>query len=131
LKNDKNKKNNENFIFNITLKQLCSFFSALGIKEYNKEINTLIKELNNHKFIKIINILFQKKEAFNFLLSITSKDCRNIQELAGEVHGGNNQNFLSIEELLTIEKIVESFEDIEQQIKDENNKNKNEDEINI
>ena len=83
----------------------------------------------NKRIIKIINILFQKKEAFNFLLSITSKDCRNIQELAGEVHGGNNQNFLSIEELLTIEKIVESFEDIEQQIKEENNKNKNEDEI--
>ena len=47
--------------------------------------------------------------------------------MAGEVHGGNNQNFLSIEELLTIEKIVEIFENIKKEIK--NNINKNEDEI--
>ena len=39
----------------------------------------------------------------------------------------NNQNFLSIEELLLIEKIVESLEYIKNEIK--KNKNKNEEEI--
>ena len=43
--------------------------------------------------------------------------------MAGEVHGGNNQNFLSIEELLNIEKIVETFENIKKQISDKLKKN--------
>ena len=60
-----------------------------------------------------MNLLLQKIEALDFLLSTTSQDCRNLQELAGEVHGGNNQNFLSIEELLTIEKIIESLKAIQ------------------
>ena len=126
--NDKNKKNEININNNIFI----SFLSALGIKEdtiYNYKIDNIIKEIKNKKFIKIISILCKNSDALDFLFSITSKDCRNIQELAGEVHGGNNQNFLSIEELLTIEKIVESFELIKNQILDKKNNNKNEDEI--
>ena len=46
------------------------------------------------------------------MLSITSKDCINIQEFAGEVFDGNNQNFLSLEDLRFIEKLVELFESI-------------------
>ena len=126
--NDKNKKNEININNNIFI----SFLSALEIKEdtiYNYKIDNIIKEIKNKKFIKIISILCKNSDALDFLFSITSKDCRNIQELAGEVHGGNNQNFLSIEELLTIEKIVESFELIKNQILDKKNNNKNEDEI--
>ena len=111
---------------------ILSFLTSCGIKEdmiYNTDIDKIIQDLNNKKFIKIINNLCSKLEALNFIFSISSQDCRNIQELAGEVHGGNNQNFLSIEELLTIEKIVESFEYIQSEIKNEKNKNKNEDEI--
>ena len=105
-----------------------TFLSSLGIKEeiIYKNINNIIKEIMNKKFIKILNLLYKNSEAINFLFSITSQDCRNIQELAGEVHGGNNQNFLSIEELLIIEKLVESLEFIQTEIKnglDENKKN--------
>ena len=113
LKYDKNNKKENNKINNNNIKQLIIFIKSLRIKKdnlYNRELNDLIEELKNNTFIKIINNLFKNKEAIDFLFSITSQDCRNIQELAGEVHGGNNQNFLSIEELLLIEKIVESFE---------------------
>lgn len=58
--------------------------------------------------------LLEKNEEFYFLLSTSTKDCRNIQELAGEVHGGNNQNFISIEELLALEKLVEVIENIKE-----------------
>ena len=98
IKSEKNEINNNNILlFN-------SFLSSLGIKEeiINKTINDIIIELNRQKFIKILKLLFKNLEAFDFLFSITSQDCRNIQELAGEVHGGNNQNFLSIEDLLII-----------------------------
>ena len=134
LKHDKNnkKENNEinNIINNINFKQFISLIKSLGIKQdnlNNHELNDLIEEIKNNQFIKILNNLFKNKEAIDFLFSITSQDCRNIQELAGEVHGGNNQNFLSIEELLLIEKIVESFEYVKNEIK--NNKNRNEEEI--
>ena len=130
VKHDKkeNNENNENNNSSIALIFLILF--SQGIKEEminNMEINVLIDEIINSKFIKMINILFKNLEALNFLFSITSQDCRNILELAGEVHGGNNQNFLSIEELLPVEKLVESLEYIDNEIK--NNKNQNEDEI--
>ena len=120
LKYDKNNKKENNKINNNNIKQFIIFIKSLRIKKdnlYNRELNDLIEELKNNTFIKIINNLFKNKEALDFLFSITSQDCRNIQELAGEVHGGNNQNFLSIEELLLIEKIVESFEYIKNKIK--------------
>ena len=120
LKFDKNNKVENNEINNITNKLIISFLNALGIKEdiiYKNNINNLIEKINNTKFMKIINILFQNKEALDFLFSITSQDCRKIQELAGEVHGGNNQNFLSIEELFLIEKLVESLEYIKNELK--------------
>ena len=120
LKHDKNNKKENNEIINNSIKQFISFIKSLRIKTdnlYNRELNDIIEELKNNTFIKIINNLFKNKEAIDFLFSITSQDCRNIQELAGEVHGGNNQNFLSIEELLLIEKIVESFEYIKNKIK--------------
>ena len=94
---------------------------------YNNEI--IINEIEKNKIFKIINILSTKKEALDFLLSITSQDCRNLQELAGEVHGGNNQNFLSIEELLTLEKIVETFENIRKEIKTLKNKDDDENKV--
>ena len=98
LKHDKNNKKDNNEIINNSIKQFISFIKSLRIKTdnlYNRELNDIIEELKNNTFIKIINNLFKNKEAIDFLFSITSQDCRNIQELAGEVHGGNNQNFLS------------------------------------
>ena len=73
-----------------------TFLSSLGIKEeiIYKNINNIINEIMNNKFIKILNLLYKNSEAINFLFSITSQDCRNIQELAGEVHGGNILIFL-------------------------------------
>ena len=95
-----------------------------------ENINNIINEIMNKKFVKILNLLYKNSEALEFLFSITSQDCRNIQELAGEVHGGNNQNFLSIEELLIIEKLVESLEFIQTEIKNGiDDGKKNEDKI--
>ena len=101
LKHHKNNKKENNEInvnnLNINFKQFISFIKYLGIKQdnlYNHELNDLIEEIKNNQFIKMLNNLFKNKEAIDFLFSITSQDCRNIQELAGEVHGGNNQNFL-------------------------------------
>ena len=121
---------------NSIMQMLDTFLSSLGIKEeiIFKNINNIINEIMNKKFIKILNLLYKNSEAINFLFSITSQDCRNIQELAGEVHGGNNQNFLSIEELLIIEKLVESLEFIRAEMKkglDEEKKNKDKIIINI
>ena len=130
IKQDKNNKQENNDNNNSSLLFIISLLSSEGINEEminNKEINALIEAIIKSKFIKIMNILFKNVEALDFLFSITSQDCRNILELAGEVHGGNNQNFLSIEELLPVEKLVESLEYIDNEIK--NNKNKNEDEI--
>ena len=45
------------------------------------------------------------------------------------MHGGNNQNFLSIEDLLNIEKIVETFENVKKQISNETNKDTNNKEL--
>ena len=113
-KNKKTNKNNKNF----TIQELISFLSFVNItKEMIYENEKIMNEIEKNKFFIIINLLSRKKEALDFLLSITSQDCRNLQELAGEVHGGNNQNFLSIEELLTLEKIVEIFENIRKEIK--------------
>jgi len=95
-----------------------------------EDLNNALNEINNKKFIKILKLICKNQEVLNFLFSITSQDCRNISELAGEVHGGNNQNFLSIEELLIVEKIVESIEFVKAEIKKIlDNYNKNEDEI--
>ena len=55
------------------------------------EIKDFIIEINNMKIILIIKKLYNNLEALDFLLSHTSKDCRNIQEFAGEVNGWNNQ----------------------------------------
>ena len=129
LKKKGRKKKNKKSKNTINIMQMFdTFLSSLGIKEeiIYKNINNIINEIMNKKFIKILNLLYKNSEAINFLFSITSQDCRNIQELAGEVHGGNNQNFLSIEELLIIEKLVESLEFIQTEIKnglDENKKN--------
>ena len=101
-----------------TLELFSDFSSFLGINEslyLKKESKEILKEIEDKKFIKIIKLL-ENEKAFNFLLNINSQDCRNLQELAGEVHGGNNQNFISIEELLNIESIVETFESIKKSI---------------
>ena len=94
-----------------------------------QEIKIIIKEIEEINLIKIVKKLLENEEAFNFLLSISSQDCRNLQELAGEVHGGNNQNFLSIEELINIEKIVEAFEIIKNTIENVKDKNLGDKEI--
>ena len=116
-----------------------SFYSNLyDIKDYERNINNqsiifgfiYLPKYNTteENFRKLFFLLFysitfpkeklfellKKKEEFYFLLSISTQDCRNIQELAGEVHGGNNQNFISIEELLSLEKIVETIESIKE-----------------
>ena len=91
---------------------------------FNFHENYLISHLENEKVFKIINLFSQKLEALDFILSTTSQDCRNLQELAGEVHGGNNQNFVSIEDLLTVEIIVENFETILNEINGEKKNNK-------
>jgi len=114
------KKDKINKIKNSTyMKMINSFLLLLDINPdtiFNNEVNDLINMIENKAPIKIINFFFKKIEALDFLLSITSQDCRNLRELAGEVHGGNNQNFLSIEELLFFEKIVESFENIKKEV---------------
>ena len=46
----------------------------------------------------------------DFLLTNTSQDCINLQEFTGEVHGGNNQDFVSIEDLIFVQKLIEVFE---------------------
>ena len=129
-KKKKKKDDNKNEIIDIII-EIKSFLSLFDITEdtVNKsikenKIDDLIEKIKNHKIISIINKLNENIPAFEFLLSVTSQDCRNIQELAGEVHGGNNQNFLSIEELLSFEKIVESFEEIDLEDKNDNDNGK-------
>ena len=99
-------------IFNDFLLLLDISDNLIITKLNDIEIKDFLIEINNMKFFLIIKKLYNNLEALDFLLSHTSKDCRNIQELAGEVHGGNNQNFVSFEDLFFIEKIIESFENI-------------------
>ena len=100
-----------------TFKKLNSFLKSIRI-EYNfiiysfEEIEILFEKINKRKFIQIIKKLYENIESLKFLLSITTKDCINIQEFAGEVFDGNNQNYLSLEDLRFIEKLVELFERI-------------------
>ena len=117
---DKGKKNSEKAEINFN--EFYSFLLFLDINPdsiCNVEANELINIILNKKPIRIISIISEKIEALEFLLSITSQDCKNLRELAGEVHGGNNQNFLSIEDLNFFEKIVESFEIIKNQVNNE------------
>ena len=97
-----------------TIKNIIDFLLLIGFNEkkivYEEKI--FMKNLQINKIVRIISKLNDNQEATEFLLTITSQDCRNIQELAGEVHGGNNQNFLSIDDLLSLEKLVETFERI-------------------
>ena len=115
IQNNKKMKNEKINIEKIKINEIIPFLSLFEIEEemiFNFHIKDLISQLENNKAFKIINLFSQKLEVLDFILSTTSQDCRNLQELAGEVHGGNNQNFVSIEDLLTVEKIVENFETI-------------------
>jgi len=122
-KSDGNKIKYMKYDINVNMKMLNSFLLLFGVnpeKIFNYEENNLINMIKSKKPIRIINSLIKNIEALEFLLSITSQDCRNLRELAGEVHGGNNQNFLSIEELLFLEKIEESFENIKKGVNNDN-----------
>ena len=100
-----------------TSKKFTTFLKSIKI-EYEfiiysfEEIEILLEKINKRKIIEIFNKLNENIKSLKFLLSITSKDCINIQEFAGEVFDGNNQNFLSLEDLRFIEKLVELFESI-------------------
>ena len=109
---------NEKNIF--TDKEFLSFLLSLDItKEYLNEnvitlqkIENLLNEIKEKKRTKLVCKLIENIEGLKFLLSISTKDCINIQEFAGEVFGGNNQNFLSLQDLRFIENLVEMFEKI-------------------
>ena len=101
--------------------KLNSFLIGLEIDRHQSKINNiqnmqdvndLIYKINQKKIIEIFNKLFINADSLKFLLSISSTDCINMQEFAGEVYGGNNQNFLSLEDLRFIEKLVKLFEKI-------------------
>ena len=82
------------------------------IQEKSEDIENLLIKISQTKFIEIINKLYNNNASLKFLLSISTVDCINMQEFAGEIYGGNNQNFLSLKDLRFIEKLVEIFERI-------------------
>ena len=130
-----------------TLKKFISFLNGLEIESFDylknykdgvelsnnevvinnlQDIENIIEKIKKNKIIEIIYKLNENITALKFLLSITTKDCINMQEFAGEVFGGNNQTFLSLEDLSSIEKLVELFEIIKNYNYEENKNNEKE-----
>ena len=130
-----------------TLKKFISFLNGLEIESFDylknykdgvelsnnevvinnlQDIENIIEKIKKNKIIEIIYKLNENITALKFLLSITTKDCINMQEFAGEVFGGNNQTFLSLEDLSSIEKLVELFELIKNYNYEENKNNEKE-----
>ena len=136
------------YIFN-ALSSIIFFIEQIGAKEGNftnviknamptfKEkvkISSLKKKLDFLKNVDIdflngknnyMNILMKlngKEDIIPFLFNITIQECRNLQEILSE----SDNNFLSINELLDMEKCVEFFMNFG---KLENLKIKNDDEI--
>ena len=106
---DKNKFTEQKFF--IFLDSLDINKKEIGFNNL-KYMEKLLYDIKQKKIIKIFNDLSKKTEGLKFLLSISTRDCINMQEFAGEVFGGNNQQFLSLEDLRVIEKLVEIFERI-------------------
>ena len=69
------------------------------------EININIKE-KNQIFIDILLALKQKPDSIKYLFNTTIEDCYNLQELASQ----NEECFVSINNILDLEKCIEFFQ---------------------
>jgi len=95
-----------------SLKKKLEFLKNIGIDFLNGENN----------YITILMKLNGREETIKFLFNITIQECRNLQEILSE----SDNNFISINDLLDMEKCVEYFMNLG---KLEDLKLKNDDEI--
>ena len=61
-----------------------------------------------NKYIDILIVLGKQPESFKMLLETSIQDCRNLQELSLE----NDNNFISVNDILDMEKCIEFFLEI-------------------
>jgi len=94
------------------LKKKLAFLNNIGIDLLNGENN----------YINILMILNGRKDIITFLFKMTIQECRSLQEILSE----SENTFISINDLLDMEKCVEFFINLG---KLENLKDKNDDEL--
>ena len=121
------------YIFNIA-QSIKTFLECLNPKKSNfqDDINTIIqliqkRDIENikkcknilekynislddkeNKYIEILMLLNNQPDSIKFLLETSVQDCRNLQELSLE----NDNNFISVNDILDMEKCVEFFLEI-------------------
>ena len=97
-------------IFQDDINKIIKSLQTNEIKELRK-CNEILKNYNidifgkDNKYIDILINLNKRKESIKMLFEMTIQDCRNLQELSLE----DDNNYLSVNDILDLEKCVEFF----------------------